>query len=264
MIINNKKYCINKRTFHIAILLRDWHNPIIPVVTYNNIEEQKTLILENNKGKAGIYRWTNIINFKSYIGSANNLRTRFWVYFSNNRLLNSKMPIYKAILKYGYTNFKLEILEYCSPDIVLLREQHYIDILKPEYNVLSVAGSTIGYKHTTETMEKFKTRTFSDKTLANLSKAAKGRILSEEARIKISKARTGIKLSNQTKAKISLIVTERRGIKVEVTNIISGEVKEYDTLTSAGLDLNVSRTAIKKAMNLGKILKKTYLIKIKN
>ena len=261
---NNREYCIKKRTFHITIILNDWHNPIVPVITYNNIEEQKTLILENNKGKAGVYRWINTTNSKSYVGSANDLRTRFWVYFSNNRLLNSKMLIYKAILKYGYAKFKLEILEYCSTDIVLLREQYYIDILRPEYNVLSVAGSTIGYKHTADTIEKFKTRVFSDETLINLSKAAKGRILSEEARTKISEVRRGIKLSNETKTKLSLIATEREGVKVEVTNIISGEVKEYATLTLAGLGLNVSRTAIKKAISSGKILKKIYLIKKKN
>jgi group I intron endonuclease len=44
----------------------------------------------------------------------------------------------------------------------LIREQYYIDLLKPEYNILSIVGSTFGYKHTAETLEKFKTRQFSD------------------------------------------------------------------------------------------------------
>jgi hypothetical protein len=37
------------------------------------------------------------------------------------------MVIYKAILKYGYSDWKLEILEYCDPKDVLVREQYYID-----------------------------------------------------------------------------------------------------------------------------------------
>jgi len=108
--------------------------------------------LIENKGKTGIYRGTNLINSKTYIGSANDLRTRFGVYFSTRRLINSNMDVYKAILKYGYANFKLEIIEYCNSNVVLLREQYYIDLLKPEYNILSITGSTLGYKHTKETL----------------------------------------------------------------------------------------------------------------
>lgn len=89
-------------------------NSVTPMITYKNIEDQKSSILTDNKGKGGIYRWTNIINNKSYIGSANDLRTRFYVYFSDNRLVSSKMTIYKAIIKYGYKNFRLDILEYCN------------------------------------------------------------------------------------------------------------------------------------------------------
>jgi len=137
-----------------------------------------------------------------------------------------------------------------------------LDLLNPEYNILSVAGSSFGYKHTTETLEKFKTRKFSDETWTNLAKAATGRILSKEARAKFSMAREGKKLSDQTKAKLSAIGTIRSGVGVEVINIISCEIKQYPTLTLAALALGVSRTAVKKAMNSGKVLKKTYVIKL--
>ena len=40
--------------------------------------------------------------------------------------------------------FMLEILEYCDPDMVIEREQYYIDTLKPEYNILKTAGSLKG------------------------------------------------------------------------------------------------------------------------
>lgn len=174
------------------------------------------------------------------------------------------MAIYNAILKYGYTNFKLEILEYCNPDILLLREQYYLDLLKPEYNILSLAGSTFGYKHTAETLEKFKSRGFSNEALAKLKEAATGRVLSDEVRAKISESRLGIKLSNETRAKLSAIGAIREGVAVEVTNIISSEIKQYATMTLAARALGVSRTAIKKAMDSGRILKKTYLVKSNN
>jgi len=54
----------------------------------------------------------------------------------------------------GHKNFQLAILCYCEPENVLSLEQHYIDSLKPEYNILQVAGSPLGHKHTEETLEK--------------------------------------------------------------------------------------------------------------
>jgi len=68
------------------------------------------------------------------------------------------MLIYKAILAHGYSNFSLEILEYCEPDknIILEREQYYLDLLKPEYNILSTAGSSLGHKHSKETRDKIR------------------------------------------------------------------------------------------------------------
>ena len=52
---------------------------------------------------------------------------------------NSK--IYRSLIKNGYSNFKLEILEYCEVDILLEREQYYLDRFNPEYNILKIAGS---------------------------------------------------------------------------------------------------------------------------
>lgn len=83
------------------------------------------------------------------------------------------MPIYKAIIKYGYSNFILEILEYCDQDEVLLKEQYYIDNIKPEYNILNEATSSFGYKHTEKTLLKMKNRKISEETRNNLSKTAK-------------------------------------------------------------------------------------------
>ena len=45
------------------------------------------------------------------------------------------MVINKALKKYGYFMFKLEILEYCEPKVIVEREQYYMDEIKPEYNI---------------------------------------------------------------------------------------------------------------------------------
>lgn len=79
------------------------------------------------------------------------------------------MVIYKALLKYGYSEFKLEILEYCDPKELVRREQYYMDHLYPEYNVLKTAYSSLGYKHTEKTLVKIS----SNLKKLNLSKSIK-------------------------------------------------------------------------------------------
>lgn len=62
------------------------------------------------------------------------------------------------MLKHGHENFTLEILEYCSITELFVREQYYLDLLKPEYNILKFAYSTKGYKHSAETIALLKSK----------------------------------------------------------------------------------------------------------
>lgn len=62
---------------------------------------------------------------------------------------NSK--IYHAILKYGIDQFTLEIMEHCSPNT--LREQFFLDNLKPFYNILTIAGNRSGFIHSEYTKQ---------------------------------------------------------------------------------------------------------------
>lgn len=140
---------------------------------------------ENNK-KSGIYRWTNKVNGKTYVGSSVLLSRRFLVYYNLIKIGKSNMLIAKALLKYGYSNFSLEILEYCEPEVLISREQYYLDLLKPEYNILTLAGSSLGYKHTEETLAKFNLRTNEHRKGITFSQ-------SEETKAKISKTMTGRK-----------------------------------------------------------------------
>lgn len=140
------------------------------------------------------------------------------------------------------------------------REQYYIDTLNPQYNILSKSGSSYGYRHSEETKEKFKNREFSAETRLKLAKASEGRITDATTRMKISISHKGKVLSEETKSKLSKFRTETFGVKVEVTNLLTGAITRYDSLTLASLDLGVSRTAVAKAANSGKNLKKIYQV----
>jgi len=111
---------------------------ILPIKLYQNCKLQKSQILQENKNKSGIYRWTNLLNGNSYIGSSKNIRNRLYSYYSKSTLNKSKSLIYKAILKYKHNKFSLEILEYCSPENRFTREQFYLDNYKHEYNTRQI------------------------------------------------------------------------------------------------------------------------------
>lgn len=80
---------------------------IMPAVTYCNPEIQKAQILNENKGKYGVYRWTNKESGKSYVGSAVDLSKRLCLYYNNYHLTKVNMVINKALKKHKHSNFTL-------------------------------------------------------------------------------------------------------------------------------------------------------------
>jgi len=236
-----------------------------PIVSYYNCEIEKDRILNENKGKTVVYRLVNNLNGKTYIGSSVNLTVRLYKYYSLKHLTLNKTPIHNALIKYGFNNFSLEILEYCKEgENLVSREQYYLELLSPEYNVLELAGSSLGFKHKKETLEYFKNiRKVSEETRENLSLAATGRILTEETRKKISEARKDIKLSVDTRTKISEAAKALRGVKVIVKNIDIKEILEFASLTDAAKAISVSRTAVRKSIDIGRPIQNKYIVTLK-
>jgi len=122
-----------------------------------NAFTDKFKILSENKGKSGVYLFKNLTNGKYYVGSAVDLSKRLAFYYKEiamkNSLKRGRSHIYSAILKNGHSNFSLEILEYCSPEQCIEREDFYIKLLSPSYNILEKAGSSLGFKHSNESIK---------------------------------------------------------------------------------------------------------------
>lgn len=70
----------------------------------------------------------------------------------------TRIVITRAMRKYGLDNFSLAILEFCDPDIKVCSnlEQKWIDYYRPRYNVLKIAGSSSGFSHKIDTINKLK------------------------------------------------------------------------------------------------------------
>jgi group I intron endonuclease len=136
----------------------NYKGPVLPVKVYEDVGIYKLQVIKENKIKAGVYRFINKTNGKSYIGSSSNLGRRFTEYYSilylQKQIEKGKSLICNSLLKYGYHSFSLEILEYCEVNKATTREQYFLDLLFPEYNILSKAGSSLGHIHSDETKAK--------------------------------------------------------------------------------------------------------------
>ena len=184
----------------------------------------RSQLLKDNRGKAGIYMWTNLKNGNTYIGSSVNLSSRLLKYLNENALRKNKMRISLAILKHNLENFSLDILEYCLPKDVIKREQYYLDIYKPIYNTLKIAGSSSGYVHNETSLAKMRSRAVSEQTKDKIRKAM--------------------------------------GIPVKVINIDNKKITIYSSKKEAALYLNTSNTTIGSYIRSGKLLFGKYLITI--
>ena len=164
---------------------------------------------------SGVYKIENLVDNKVYIGSSKNILKRFARHKNQlHKNLHHCSYLQNAYNKYGKEKFRFSVIEYCSIEDLLCKEQYYIDALSPEYNVLKVAGSPTGYKHTDESKKKMviarSKRVLSEKEMDRIKSGFhKGYKHTEETKKRLSDAskgnknRLGAKLSQETKDKIS-------------------------------------------------------------
>lgn len=230
---------------------------VIPILVYDNDDLVLPKILQavsENRGKSGVYRWTNKVNGKTYIGSS--VGKRLVSYYNLNILSTSKMLICKALIKYGYNNFTLEILEFCDCSETVSREQYYIDFCKPEYNILKIAGSSLGYLHTEDALAKIKERrsNWTEEQKAKLKDHLKVHNSSAD---QIEKSRQRLIDYNKSK-----------GEGVEVLDTKTGEVTFYSSIRQAAEAIGCVHGTLllaEKAQKEGvsRLIKKRYLVKVK-
>nr|YP_008964996.1 GIY-YIG intron encoded protein [Annulohypoxylon stygium]AHB33555.1 GIY-YIG intron encoded protein [Annulohypoxylon stygium] len=258
----------------------------LPVKVYLDLKDIKTIYRENNR-LSGIYRWVNLKNGSTYIGSGTDLARRFRDYFSEKWLIKESLKnnsiIYRALLKNGYSNFRLEILEYNEKAKILEREQYYLDRLKPTYNICKVAGSSLGRVTNRSTRLKLKyvwmVRLFKEKNHNSLSehiefsefiinwfgkKVKKLELITnklQRAFEKITENKTPLNRSYEVRMKI--LSSSATATPVWVTDLDNGVTTSYPSARNAALALNSSNSTIMnklKGIN-NKIYKGKYLIK---
>jgi group I intron endonuclease len=122
------------------------------------------------------------------------------------------------------------MLEYCLPENAISREQYYIDLLKPNYNLNSVAGSRLGSTHSEESKLK-------------MSNSAKGRKHTEDTKNLFSLAKIGINNPNFGKTrseKTKALYTLARLGKSFLSESMKAKMSERSGLSLSVLDLKTN------------------------
>lgn len=76
---------------------------------------------------SGIYKITNSINGKIYVGKSIDIEKRWKEHIRHSRIrFQASKPLYKAFKKYGIENFKFEVIEECDICVLDEREKEHI------------------------------------------------------------------------------------------------------------------------------------------
>lgn len=146
--------------------------------------------------ETGVYAIRNTVNGKRCVGSAaKSLKDRWWDHLCRLRKGNHcNGHLQKSWNKYGEASFVFEILERCSPQLCIEREQAWMEELKSHkaqrgYNICPRAGSRLGTRHSEETKIKVGLaglgRRHTDDAKARIAASSRGRVVGEETRVKL-------------------------------------------------------------------------------
>lgn len=278
--LNNKStYYLNKRRYStipssnngIEFSYSERLNSIIkelelnPVYIFENLDSEniRKQILNETKGLSGIYMIVNKITKDYYIGSA--ATNRFYARFSNHLIYFRGSKIVKsAVKKYKLNNFAFIILE-LYPNIVtkennkelLDLEDRYLKLLLPNYNILTEAGSSFGYKHTEVDRQKMKD-IYTDARREMVGSLNRGKNLSPETIEKMKeKALNRSPMSDETKKKC--IVHTRPVVLYNLNGTVYGE---YSTILDAANSINCGEKTIRRALKTEKgLVKRQWIVK---
>jgi group I intron endonuclease len=237
-----------------------------PVFVYENLGDDfiKKKLIRETKGLSGIYLILNKVTLDYYIGSAatNKFNTRF-----SNHLINfhgSKL-LKNAVRKYKLSSFAFLVLE-LFPEIVtkennkdlLDLEDYYLKSLLPNYNILTEAGSSFGYKHSEITRIKMKTNYSEERKLliGNLNKGKKFSLETIELMREKALNRNNIIYSEKGIANM-----KKSSKAIIVYNLDRTKYGEFPSIVETAKALNCSVKTVSRSLSTPKnLLKKRWIV----
>lgn len=188
---------------------------------------EKENYVKGEKKIIGIYKIFNKINNKVYIGSSSFVQARLRQHKSHlSKNIHCNKHLQSSYNKYLAENFNFEIIEECTLENLLNREQYWIDLLQSTesnkgYNKRKKAESNNGLKRSTEARK-------------NISNGKKGkRYLSDEHYEKLAESRRGIPNKAAIKYQQSLSSEEKTFNAIRAVNARKKKAEErgsYNTI----------------------------------
>jgi group I intron endonuclease len=237
-----------------------------PVYVYENLSEDSTKkkILEETRGLSGIYLILNKVTKDYYIGSASNnkIYTRFARHLIN---LSGSKVVKNAVKKYKISEFAFLVLE-IFPEIVtqennqklLNLEDFYLKSLLPNYNILTEAGSSFGYKHSELTRIKMKSN-YSDERRERIGNLNRNKKFSEATILLMKEKalnREKIVYSEQGMANM-----KKNSKSIIVYNLDKTIYGKYLSIVDTAKNLNCDiKTVSRSLKSPNKLLKKRWIV----
>lgn len=158
--------------------------------------------------KLEVYKITNLINGKIYIGITNQGSKVRWCKHCSDSRQGSDFPIHNAIRKYGEDNFQIEVIEVIENedyDYLKAREVYWVKVYdsynrEKGYNLTLGGDGTFGRFHSAETKEKIRQskigRKHSKESRHNMSESHKRLEYNHDEMSSRCKKGNGIRWSN--------------------------------------------------------------------
>jgi len=233
-----------------------------PVFIYEYLNEVsvRQKVLEDTRSLSGIYLILNKTTLSYYIGSAST--GKFYARFSNHLFyfIGSKV-VKSAVRKYGISHFAFMVLE-LFPEVVtkennkklLDLEDYYLKSFLPDYNILTEAGYSFGYKHSEISRIKMRVNYSPERPLA-IGSLNKGRVYSEEEREKLRIIALKRKAPTYTEESFNKI--KKSSKPIIVYNFDDTVYGEYTSITEAAEHIMCDEKTIRRALKTPKqILKR--------
>ena len=242
------------------------NNNLKPVYIYENLCEKsiQNKVLNDTRNIAGVYLILNKATLSCYVGSAstNKFNARFRKHLFN---FSGSKIVKAAVRKYKIDNFAFMILQ-VFPEVVtkennkklLDLEDYYIKSLLPDYNIVTEAGNTFGYKHSEITRIKM-VENFSLRRRLRIGDLNRSKSLSEEVKANMRAAALIRKKPIYSKEGLANMLKSSK--PMIVYNLNKTVYGEYPSITAAAESLRCSVKTITRAMHTPKnILKRRWIV----
>lgn len=193
-----------------------------------------------------VYKITNKLNNKVYIGITSKGISARWKDHLWNAEHGCPFKLHNAIRKYGKENFAIELIDYCNSwNELTKKEKYYIAQYKSNedefgYNLTEGGDGTFGRLHSEETKEKIRQK-------------AIGREVSEETRRKLSEAGK-VRTEGREKYWSSGEVGKRARKPILQYTKEGRFIKEFEGVNIAAKEIGVNATTIISALKHRNIL----------